>query len=187
MQRKKSTFRRTCGKCADSGPVHPGLCSPFIHSVVSNDSVSGQWRPWSDCADAQADLGLRCPHTPKDIFSQSAAQMIRTFSVYISLYWNPYMFISNWSQRQPLLLWFIHCTGNDVTKIYRKDQFLRLRTIHMYSFPLTLSMMGKNYIRRHFKTFEYFFPEKVALRNFMQKETIFMKCQILFSGKNKKT
>ena len=21
---------------------HPGLCSPFIHSVVSNDSVSGQ-------------------------------------------------------------------------------------------------------------------------------------------------
>ena len=105
----------------------------------------------------------------------------------ISLYWNPYVFISNWSQRQPLLLCFIHSTGNDVTKIYRKDQFLRLHTIHMYSFPLTLSMMGKNYIRRHFKTFEYFFPEKVALRNFMQKETIFMKCQILFSGKNKKT
>ena len=22
---------------------HPGLCSPFIHSVISNDSVKGQW------------------------------------------------------------------------------------------------------------------------------------------------
>ena len=29
--------------------------------LVLNNSVSGQWRPWSDCADAQADLGLRCP------------------------------------------------------------------------------------------------------------------------------
>ena len=27
-------------------------CSPFIHFVVINDSVSRQWRPWSDCADA---------------------------------------------------------------------------------------------------------------------------------------
>ena len=25
---------------------HPGLCSPFIHSVVSNDYLSGQWRSW---------------------------------------------------------------------------------------------------------------------------------------------
>ena len=54
---------------------HPGLCSSFIHTVVSNDSDSGQWRPWSDCADAQADLGLRCPHMPKDTFSQGASLM----------------------------------------------------------------------------------------------------------------
>ena len=47
---------------------HPGLYSSFIHSVVFIDSVSGQWRPWSDCASAQSDLGLRCPHTPKDTF-----------------------------------------------------------------------------------------------------------------------
>ena len=46
----------TCGKC------HPGLCYLFIHSVVSNDSVSGQWMPWSDCMDVQADLGLCCSH-----------------------------------------------------------------------------------------------------------------------------
>ena len=33
--------------CAKS---HPGICSPLIHSIVSNDSVSRQQRPWSDCA-----------------------------------------------------------------------------------------------------------------------------------------
>ena len=46
----------------------PGLCSSFIHTVVSNDSVSGQWMPWSDCTDAQANLGLVCLHIPKDTF-----------------------------------------------------------------------------------------------------------------------
>ena len=39
---------------------HLGLCSPFTHSVVSNDSVGWQWRPWANCPDAQADLGPRC-------------------------------------------------------------------------------------------------------------------------------
>ena len=41
---------------------HPGLCSPFVHSVVSSVAASGQRRPRSDCASAQSDLGLRCPH-----------------------------------------------------------------------------------------------------------------------------
>ena len=40
-----------------------------VHSVVSDDSISGQWRPWWDCADAQAGLGFRCPHMPEDTFS----------------------------------------------------------------------------------------------------------------------
>ena len=40
----------------------------LIHSVVSNHSVSGQQRAWSDYSDAQADQGLRCPHMPKDVF-----------------------------------------------------------------------------------------------------------------------
>ena len=35
----------------------PGLCSPFIHSVVSNGSGSGPWRPWSDSGQS-----LRCSH-----------------------------------------------------------------------------------------------------------------------------
>ena len=30
---------------------HPGLCTPFIHFVVVNDSISKQWMLWSDCAD----------------------------------------------------------------------------------------------------------------------------------------
>ena len=61
----------TCGK------YQPGLFFPFIvhSSVVSTDSVSGQWRPWSDCADAQADLGLRSPHMPDDPFSHCAANI----------------------------------------------------------------------------------------------------------------
>ena len=69
---------QTCAKCADSdNPAHAqsfqsGLYSPLIHSMVSNNSVSGQWRPWSDCADAQADLGLRCPHMPEDVFFRTA-------------------------------------------------------------------------------------------------------------------
>ena len=52
--------------CAKS---HPGICSPAIHSVVSSESVGGQRIPRSDCADAQADLGLRSPHLLEDIFS----------------------------------------------------------------------------------------------------------------------
>ena len=83
--RKLCRFSSSC-PCAK---YHPGLRSPFIHSVVSNYSVSGQWRPWSDCADAQSDLGLRCPHVPEDTFSYGAAQLkIRDF-------WNSSNFSSN--------------------------------------------------------------------------------------------
>ena len=60
-------------RCADSdhlahrhGPISTSSLLWFIysliHSAVSNDSVSGQRRPRSDCADAQSDLGLLCPH-----------------------------------------------------------------------------------------------------------------------------
>ena len=50
--------------------------SPVIHFVVSNDYISEQWRPWSDCANAQADLGLRCSHMPEDMFSHDTVQMM---------------------------------------------------------------------------------------------------------------
>ena len=52
----KRAFRSSCA-CAKS---HPGLCFPLTRSIVSTDSVSGQRRPWSDCAFAQSDLGLHC-------------------------------------------------------------------------------------------------------------------------------
>ena len=39
---------------------------PLIQSVVSNDSVSGQRRPRSACADVQVYLGLRSTHLTGD-------------------------------------------------------------------------------------------------------------------------
>ena len=49
----------------------------MIHSMVFNDSASGQRRPWSDCADAQADLGLRCSHMPEDTLSHGAVHVLK--------------------------------------------------------------------------------------------------------------
>ena len=40
----------------------------LVRSVVYNDSVSGQWRSWSDCEDAQSDLDLRGPIMHEDTF-----------------------------------------------------------------------------------------------------------------------
>ena len=71
---KMHRFRSFCA-CTK---YHPFLCSPFLHSSVSNDSVCGQWRPWSDCGNAQADLGHHCPHIPEDIFSYGTARIIVT-------------------------------------------------------------------------------------------------------------
>ena len=44
-----------------SGPL---LTITTFHNIHFD---SGQWRPWSECADSQADLGRRCPHIPEDI------------------------------------------------------------------------------------------------------------------------
>ena len=38
------------------------FCYLLIYSTVSINSVSGQWRPWSDCPNGQSDQGLHCPH-----------------------------------------------------------------------------------------------------------------------------
>ena len=57
---------------ADSvGPNQHVLCSS-TYTTVSIDSVSGQRRPRSACANAQADQGLRCPHIAKGPFSCDA-------------------------------------------------------------------------------------------------------------------
>ena len=63
---------------------HPILCSPFIHSVVSNDSVSELCRPWSDCSDVQADRGLCCPHMSEDRFLHGVAHlMVKHDKIYL--------------------------------------------------------------------------------------------------------
>ena len=54
---------QTCAKSANSDhPYHPNLCIQFIHSVVSNDSVSGQWMPWPDCAVVREGLAVAVRH-----------------------------------------------------------------------------------------------------------------------------
>ena len=77
-----SKMRRFRSSCACE-KYHPGLCSPIKHSVVYNDSISGQWRPWPECANAQADLDLRSPHTPKDTFYM-AGPLYPGTSLYLS-------------------------------------------------------------------------------------------------------
>ena len=74
---------RTCVECADwDHPAHvQSIIRAFalIHYVVSSASFSGQWRPWSDCADAQADLGLRCPHMPEYVRPIYSSPMADTY------------------------------------------------------------------------------------------------------------
>ena len=69
-------------QCTDSDSAraraksHRGIFFPLIHTMMTNDFVSGQRRPWSDYANAQAHLGLRCPHMLKDTFSHGTAYLI---------------------------------------------------------------------------------------------------------------
>ena len=75
---RKSAFEharkglRTCAKCAFwlFCAVQSITRAFVLHSytAVSYVSVSGQWRPWSDCAYAQSGLGLRYPHMPNERF-----------------------------------------------------------------------------------------------------------------------
>ena len=54
---------------------------------------------------------------------------------------------------------------------------------------LTLSTLGKNFGKQHFELFFLIFPRKKDFDSSCKLspvETIYMKCQILFSGKNKK-
>ena len=73
-----SSMRR---KCTDSDSSHacsksrPCIYFPFIHSIVSDDSVSGEGRPRSGRADALADLGLCFPHMPEDRLLHGAAHI----------------------------------------------------------------------------------------------------------------
>ena len=98
-------FRSSCA-CAK---YHPCLSSQFVHSVVSNDTVSGQHMPWSDCANAQADLDFRCPHMPEDSFSHGASHMIHVIK---KMCLDPQRVLSRpaWTSRSLILVFAIHAT-----------------------------------------------------------------------------
>ena len=73
-----TTMRKMCAftssyPCAKS---HPGIFYPLKHYIVANYSDCGQRMPWSDCAGAQSDLGLRSPHMPAGAFSHSEGRII---------------------------------------------------------------------------------------------------------------
>ena len=71
----KSAFEHVLNVDLDHPAHAQSIIWAFIHSVLSNESVSGQWRPWSVCTDVQADLGFCCPHMPEDGFLHGAAYM----------------------------------------------------------------------------------------------------------------
>ena len=79
--KRKKTFEHAeiCGfrssyVCANN---YPGICSPFIYSVVSNVLLADSEDP-DQTMDVQAALGLCCPHMFEDTFSPGAARMETT-------------------------------------------------------------------------------------------------------------
>ena len=48
---KIMSIRLVCNDSSMTLMREPGICSSLIHTIVSNDSVSGQRRPWSEIAD----------------------------------------------------------------------------------------------------------------------------------------
>ena len=78
--------RRSRSACAFVQSDYSILCSS-TYTTVSIDSVSGQWRPWSACANAQADLGLRCPQIAWGPFMCVAHHMqLLTYDYVLILY-----------------------------------------------------------------------------------------------------
>ena len=88
---------------------------PLRHSLVSNHTVWGHLRPWSDCTDVQADLILHCLHMPTDTFSHVPGHLSQvmtynikpgkhfqtgTYALLISFYDLAQIFI---------VLWFLNC------------------------------------------------------------------------------
>ena len=72
---------RTCAKCADSdhrAHVQCIIWAYAFHSYI----LHCEWfckrteKAWSDCADAQADQGLPCPHLLEDTFTHGAAHIM---------------------------------------------------------------------------------------------------------------
>ena len=69
LYKRKGVFEHAPNAELDSShfraKTHLGICSPLIHSLVSNDSVSGQQRPRSACTDGLQTIHMKC----QDLFS----------------------------------------------------------------------------------------------------------------------
>ena len=80
-QRQKAYFQ-TCAPSEDSNqPAHSRsliriFIGRFLDSQWCKVYLSGQWRLWSDCANAQADLSLRWAHMSEGTVSHVAACLI---------------------------------------------------------------------------------------------------------------
>ena len=91
-----------------TGPS-PLLCiQKYNDFVISNDSVSRQWRPWLDCIDAQAGLGLHC--WPKNTFSYGLTHIISKLTHCIlnrlshNIYFN-FRYVRLWDLHIPAEKW----------------------------------------------------------------------------------
>ena len=60
----------------ESAHSDPAILCLSIYSAVCIGTVTGQQRPISDCAFAQSDLGLRCPHMLQGPFSRVTSLII---------------------------------------------------------------------------------------------------------------
>ena len=75
------TYNEICVTSKDSDqPVHPpSMARVLVHpSMDSPEAVEGtcdQWRLWSDCVDAQADLSLRWPYKSYCRFCHALAHL----------------------------------------------------------------------------------------------------------------
>ena len=69
-----------------------------LRSTVTIDYISGQRRPRSVCADAQADLGLCCPHMSEDTFLHDAAsyQTLRVKCYTVNVLFSVFALLVTW-------------------------------------------------------------------------------------------
>ena len=75
------------------------LCS-LTYTTVTIDSISGQRRPRSACATAQANQGLRCPKTALGPFS-CVSRVIRVFCFKLKLMRRHVHFLNSYDSRVP--------------------------------------------------------------------------------------
>ena len=75
-----------------------------------NDSFSGRQRSWSDCADAQGDLGLRCPFMPEDMFTHGAVHILKNLNIACEKFFSGLLFwVNTWGFFY--LFYFFFCWG----------------------------------------------------------------------------